>query len=164
MTAFDFRPYTAAMGGSDGAYPAKIAASQTFGAGEPLVAGAVGLAGLAGSDPASILGISTTQATDSDGTSLAASTAITIYGVGDTQTFSCQNFATDGSGTSATPTNGNALNESAGLVLNGADWFVDTGANNMLCEIKGIVDINGFDITDPRFVPGTADMVIVRFI
>ena len=164
MTAYDIRPYDAPQGGVDFTSSFPLTASASFSEGEPVVLAAAGGIGECTDDPATVTGVSAVRSTDADGTVRATGTLISVIIPVDSQRFSCQNFATDGAGTLTTPTQANAIGESAGLSLTGVQWSVDTGTGNLIVEIDDVVDIHGFSINDPQHVPGTANAVIFRFI
>lgn len=164
MTAHDILPYTAAGGGSDNTSDYPLTASASFSEGEPVTLAAAGGVGEAADNPESIIGIAAVRSTDADGTAQTTGTPITVYRTTDTQQFWSQNFATDGAGTAATPTQANAIGESAGLDLSGGVWTVDTGKGNLLVRIDDVIDIHGFSIADPRTPFGTANAVVFTFI
>ena len=163
MARDDIRPWRSPTGGEEIlSFP--VTAAQSFLRGEPVALIAAGTLSIAGSDPASIEGIAAHQATDRQGTALAVGSRVAVTGTPDTQVWRCDNFATDGSGTAATPTQANAQGELAGLVLNGSDWYVDTGAGNLLVVIDDVLDENGNIISDIRTLFGTATSVLFRFV
>ncbi len=163
MASRDFMPFRTLDGSPEQRVSRGVTASETFLVGEPLAQQAGGRAAIAVTDPSTIVGIAAHRSTDVNGTSLAGDTQITLYGVGSNQLYKTRNFAIDGSGTSITPTVA-LIGDFAGLILNGSDWFVDTGANNSICEIVGLRDRNGRDINDPNLVPETIVFTIFRFI
>jgi len=167
VAANDIRPFASPHGSSElvTAYP--IAASQTFREGEPVVFSS-GALNEASDDPAAISGIAMAPARlgagDPRGTAHAAGTPISVYRAVDSALFRCENFATDGAGTAATPTQANAIGVQAGLTLNGSDWYVDTGTTNILIQIEDVRDSNGHSIANPAIVAGAGAEVIFRFL
>ena len=165
MAARDLMPYKSFNGADLPKFQGPINASESFGEGEPLTWNAQGELTEALTIPATVAGISAVQATVVDGTAFAAGTVITVYGVPDDQLFICRNYSSGGSGVAATPTAGNAIGVTAGLVLTGGTWFVDTGAANQITEIMDVIDLTtGDSISNPLISAHTAGAVIFRFI
>ena len=165
MAARDIMPWTSPTGAELRAqYP--LAAGQTCLEGEP-VAFSAGTLVEASDDPAAIVGIAAMRA-EGMGPGLAAVSfdtghPITVYGITDSQRFICGNFATDGAGTAATPTQANAIGQSAGLTLSSGNWSIDTGTANLLCTILDVLDVRKRSIQDPLTGPSTGSFVVVRF-
>ena len=166
MAANDIYPKRPGSGGTlhMTAYP--LDAGQTFETGEPVVVGATGELAECGSDPAAVTGISgsTSQGKDVrgvDGTR-PTGTLISVYTATDEHVYESENFATDGSGTAATPTLAN-VGDQAGFIRDGnGDWYVDTGAGNAHVEIIEVADSIGRTLGNPTDGPGTG--VKVRFV
>jgi hypothetical protein len=163
MALNDILTWRAPTGGVETlAFP--VAATQTFLSGEPLLLTGGGALAIAASNPATIIGIAAHRSTDADGASFATGTMCSIYGVQDVQQFRTDNFATDGSGTAAVPTQTH-IGELAGLVLTGAgNWVVDTAMANLILQIDDVLDINRNSITDPNLNPGAGVHVLFHFI
>ena len=104
------------------------------------------------------------RAVDEAGTSFATGTLATVTVGVPTQQFVCFNFATDGAGTAATPTQANAIGTLAGLTLASDVWSVDTGAANLLVQIDEVVDAVGRQITNPTNRPGAGLGVVFHFV
>lgn len=143
------------------AYP--VTASQSFQQGEPVVVGAAGTLGECADDPASVTGIAAHRSTDVNGTDLGVGSQITVYTAGPNDTFKTRRFATDGSGTAATPTLTN-VGEFAGLDFSGGVWTLDTLKNNLICEITGVRDSAGNNLSDPNILPGAGLWVLFKFL
>ena len=140
-----------------------VAASATFDEGDVVVVSS-GSVDEAGNDPASVNGIAAMRSTDYNGDSLATGSAVTVYSGGDTDTFRSAKFATDGAGTTATPTQANAIGVLAGFTDDGTNWWVDTGTANLLVRITDVIDAAGNSVTNPITNPGTGVAVLFRFI
>lgn len=166
MASRDIRPYKSMSGHTElPKFQGPINASESFGEGEPLVFNAAGELAEAGDDPASVVGISAHRATDIDNIAFAAGTTISAYGVPDDQLYVCENFATDGAGTAATPTAANAIGVTGGLTFAGGAYSVDTGTGNTILEIFDVISTNtGDSISNPLISAHTADAVVFRFI
>ena len=143
------------------AYP--VTASQTFRVGEPVTVVAAGTLSEAADDPTDIAGIAAHRSTDRAGVDFGVGFQVTIYRGGPDQVFRTTSFATDGAGTQATPTLAN-IGDLAGLTLAAGVWSLDTGAANGLCEVTGILDSNGRNLSDPNLLSGTGSIVLFRFI
>lgn len=164
MARNDIRPFRSVQGGSDLMRGFPQAASAAFREGEPVVMTAGALAE-ATDDPPVVTGIAATRAVDAFGTSFATGTMATVVVGVPTQQFVCFNFATDGAGTTATPTQANAIGALAGLTLDGSgNWWVDTGCANLLVQIDEVVDSTGRNITNPTNLPGSGFGVVFHFI
>ncbi len=163
MAARDIMPYRTTDGSQQHTASYALNAAQTFLAGEPVILEGTGHLSIAVTDPAVIVGIAAHRSTDVNGTSYLTDTYVTVYGVDSTQLYKCRNIATDGSGTAVEPGK-SRIGELAGLVLNGSDWFVDTGANNLICEIVEVRDSVGNLIGDVTLVNSTGTWTIVRFL
>jgi hypothetical protein len=163
MASRDFMPFRTLDGSQEQRVSRGVTSSETFLVGEPIAQQSGGRAAIATTDPSTVVGIAAHRSTDVNGTSLAGDTQITLYGVGRNQLYKTRNFSTSGTGTSATPAV-TRIGDFAGLILNGSDWYVDTGANNKICEIVGLRDRNGRDISDPSHVVETIVFTIFRFI
>lgn len=140
-----------------------VAASQAFLAGEPVVVGAAGTITECVTDPSVVTGIAAHKSTDVDGNDLGVGTQVTVYGTSPSQVFITKNFATDGSGTAATPAL-TSIGDQAGLSLASGTWYLDTGTANLLCEVVGVQDAAGNNLSDPNVLPGTGVWVLFRFI
>ena len=143
------------------AYP--VTASQTFQQGEPVVVIAAGTLSECADDPSSVTGIAAHRSTDVNGTDLGVGTPITVYTAGPNDTFKTNNFATDGAGTAAVPTLTN-VGELAGLDLSSGVWTLDTDQNNLICEIVGVRDAAGNDLSNPNVLPGAGLWVLFKFL
>jgi len=145
-----------------------MASGATFTTGEPVVFDGSGFITEATTDPAGIAGIAAVPATDVDGRSLQVGTVISIHEALQNQIWVCDNFATDGAGTAATPTQANAIGKTAGLILRvvstGNVWVVDTGAGNTIIRIDDVIDANGWSVTNPILRHGTGRSVVFRFL
>lgn len=143
------------------AYP--VTASQTFRAGEPVTLVGAGTLSEAGDDPPSVAGIAAHRSTDRDGTDFGAGFLVTVYKGGPDQTFRTTSFATDGAGTQVAPAL-TSIGDLAGLTLLAGVWSLDTGATNTICEVTGVLDSNGRNLSDPNLLSGTGSIVLFRFI
>lgn len=156
------------FGTVDGSEPGKgyypLTASASFDEGDIVVVAAAGGLGEAADDPASVSGIAAMRSTDADGSVVTTGTPITYYTTADANLFVTNNFATDGGGTSATPTQANAVGAQAGLTRSSGTWSVDTGTANLLVRIEKVLDDKGHDISDPLSVAGSGDAVVFRFL
>jgi hypothetical protein len=172
MARDDIRPFRAVNGGTHELKTGPMAAGAAFNMGEPVVWDGAGGLTEAADDPAAIFGIS---AVDASATAVsvfiryltrAAGTPIQVYDIDQDQLFICANFATDGAGTPATPTQANAIGVPAGLNLNLVTnlWSVDTGSANLICTVENVIDARANFITDPNVLTGTGVAVIFRFI
>ena len=145
-------------------------ASETFAVGEPVYLNTDGEAQESGDDPAPTAfgGIAlssgdTARSSDPVGTFVRRVGQYQISGDGHTPTtndlvavavcmpgatIKCNNFATDGAGTAATPTQANAIGETAGLTLASGSYSIDTGvtAGNEFLHIIDVLDANGQSI------------------
>ena len=160
MALNDIRPHSASRGGSQHARAYPMAASATFLRGEPTVLTS-GALDECGDDPDFVAGIAMMRGTDVDGAALATGSPITVLELAEDQDFVCNNFATDGAGTAATPTQANAIGLLAGFTLNGSDWFVDTGCANLLLEITDVLNSQGISITNPLHSYNTTGVSVV---
>ena len=160
MSARDIMPYKEI---ETRAFP--VAASQSFQAGEPVVVQAAGTLIEAATDPSTIDGIAAHRSTDVDGTDLGVGQRVTVYEVGPRQTFRTNSITSDGAGATAlVPTLAN-IGDFAGLALTGGGvWSLDTGANNLLCKIVGVLDRDGRDLSDPNLLPGTGVTALFTFV
>jgi hypothetical protein len=164
MARNDIRPYS----GPQCKKSAPKVASGAFRQGEPVIVTSNDVTE-AGDDPAAIFGIA---AMDADPTAQNAMTRftqptgapITVYDIDDAELFQCNNFATDGAGTAATPTQANAVGVEAGLTLASGTWSVDTGTANLLVFIEKVLDARGNSIADPFVNAGTGATVVFRFL
>ncbi len=170
MAANDIMPWQAPSGAEERlSHP--VAATQAFLVGEPVVLSNGALIECV-DDPANVDGISAQGAEERAGiglsvASLPVGSSITIYGVNDTQVFTCSNFATDGAGTSAAPTQANAIDELAGLTLDASTipvWYVDTGTANQLVRIVDVLDARRNSIQNPQIVTTAGVTVLFKFI
>ncbi len=165
MASNDILPYRSMNGSDLPRFQGPINAAESFGAGEPLTWNAAGELTEAGDDPATVTGISCTQATDVDGIALAAGTTISVYGVPSGMLFICRQFATDGAGTAVTPTAANAIGVLAGLTRAAGIYSIDIGTGNDVIEIMDVIDLTtGDSISNPLISAHTAGAVIFRFI
>lgn len=130
--------------------------------GEPVAVAAAGTLSEATDDPSTVDGIAAHAVRDVDGVRFDAGTQVAVYAVDPDQIFRTENFATDGGGTAATPT-ATRVGELAGLTLSGADWSLDVGTANLICQIVGVLDSNGRNLSDPNLLPGTGQTVLFRF-
>ncbi len=144
-----------------------LTAATTILAGEPIVVtgGAVpGRVTEAATNPATVLGVIAGTTVDADtGAAAPVGTSVTFYPAEPENEFKTTNFATDGNGTAAAPTIDN-VGDSAGLILAGGTWSVDTGAGNGIIEVTEVLNRQGFNIDDPHTVDGTGAQVLFRFI
>ncbi len=159
MARNDIRPAQAHSGGVHLIRPLPMATGAAFETGEPVVWDGAGGIEEAADDPATIAGISAVPASATAVSAFigrylarAAGTLIQVYEPDPDQIFVCPNFATDGAGTPATPTQANAIGVLAGLSLNLVSdlWSVDTGSANLICQIDGVLDARRNLITDPN--------------
>jgi hypothetical protein len=163
MALNDIQPWRSPSGGEERlAFP--VIANATFLRGEPLRLTLGGALTTNADNPAAIIGIAAHGATDVDGASFPAGTMCTVIGIPDTQIFRSDNFATDGSGTAAVPTQANAIQELAGLSLSGGTWSIDTGMANLLVRIVDVLDAQRNSITDPNILTGAGQTVLFKFI
>ncbi len=139
-----------------------IVASATFDEGDALAVGAAGALDEAGDDPSSILGIAAQRSTDFDGASVASGTPITFYPARPDNIFSTTNFATDGAGTLTAPPS-TAIGDTAGLSRTGGVWSLDTGTDNHIAVVTGVLNLKGESILDPHTVNTTGVTVLFRF-
>jgi hypothetical protein len=162
MGLYDIRHYRAPDGEADmRSYP--VTATQTFVAGEPVVAIAAGTLSECSSDPSAVDGIAAHGVVNGKGTTLAVGAQVTVYATSPGQTFITRRFATDGSGTAATPAL-TTVGDTGGLILSGGVWYLDTGAANVLCRVEGVQDVMGNNLGDPNVLAGTGVWVLFRFI
>lgn len=168
MAKNDIRPFRAASGGTNTLSAFPLAASQTFEEGEPVVVQAAGTLAECATNPGTVAGISAGSSqgktsTGDDGTR-PTGTMIQVYSPTDEQLFVTQNFATDGSGTAATPDQTH-VGDLAGFTLTGGDWYVDTGASNDHVEIVAVLDGNGQPVGDSTVrTAGTGVSVVFVFL
>lgn len=158
---FDYGPF---------AYVEKkpLTASETFARGEPVYVTSAGKVKESGDDPTAVkfAGIAlasgdTVGASDVIGTfrqkvgQFKPGASPNLPQTDDTTPFlvmlpgcevECDNFATDGAGTLATPTQGNAVGEVAGLSLTAGQYTIDVGTTNILLRIIDVLDANGESI------------------
>lgn len=137
-----------------------LASSSTFSRGEPVVFNGSGYVGDASTDPAAVAGIAMTNAQWPDGTSHVQGYGVRVRPLLKNIWY-CDNFATDGAATSATPTVANAIGQLAGFTATGGSWYIDTGAANLLLLIETVLDANGIPITNPGGA-GTGTRVLFR--
>jgi hypothetical protein len=164
VTIRDIRCYREARGGRLQVSGYSMASGASFTTGEPVVFDGSGFITEATTDPASIAGIAAVPATDVDGISHLAGTVVSIHESHPNQLWVCDNFATDGAGTAATPTQANAIGKTAGLILTAGRWVVDTGAGNTILRIDDVIDANGWSVTNPLLRHGTGRSVVFRFL
>ena len=165
MALNDIRPWRSPTSGEERlAFP--VIANATFLQGEPLRLSAGGALTTNANNPAAIIGISAVTAITNTfrNTSAAAGTMLTVYGIPDTQLFISDNFATDGSGTAAVPTQANAIQELAGLQLTGTTWSIDTGMANLIVRIVDVLDAQRNSITDPNILTTAGQSVVFKFL
>ncbi len=143
-------------------YP--LAASATFEQGDVLAIAAAGTVDEAGDDPVTVAGIAAVQSTDSDGTSLATGTMVPINRGSDDELYRCNQFATDGAGTTVVPTQANAIGALAGFTTTGGVWFVDTGTANLHVRIDDVLDSAGNSVTGNNVDVGAGATVVFRFV
>jgi hypothetical protein len=161
----DIRPWRPDSGGFVEVTAFPLAAAQNFNEGEPVVFDGSGAIQEAADDPTTLAGIAATRSIDVDGVVRATGTPISTYRLSDSMTWVCRNFATDGAGTTATPTQANAIGQLAGLTLTGGGaWVVDTGTANLLFRIEDVVNASGVSITNPLFVDRTGVSVVMRIV
>jgi hypothetical protein len=165
MAEHDFMPFRT-MGGSEERFPVLINGSQGFYAGEPIVViGSVGRCSESASDPSTVFGIAAERSLDRRGDSRPINTNVTLYGVGPNIVYKTKNFATDGQGTQATTISTGVIGDYAGLIKTGDDWFLDTGANNQICEVMSLANAQGDLIGNPNTLSaGGALWIFFRFI
>lgn len=157
MAANDFRVHRAP---SVAGFPQASAA--TFREGEPVVLSSGGVTE-ASDDPATVTGIAATRAVNVDGTSLSTGARASVYELRSDTYFQTLNFATDGAGTAATPTQANAVGQLAGFTLTGGgSWVLDTGAANLIVRVEAVLDARGQMLGDPNVLPGTGAIVVFR--
>ena len=163
MSDRDFSWYSSTTGTpSMAAYPS--AGGETFRVGEPTtIHNTSGQLVEAGTDPPDVAGIAAHRSTDRDGTSFGSGFLVTVYKGGPDQTFRTTKFATDGAGTAAVPVIAN-IGKIAGFIVVAGSWFLDLGAGNGICEVTGILDSNGRNLSDPNLLSGTGSIVLFRFI
>ncbi len=147
---------------NEGATGFPVTASQTFLAGEPVTLVAAGTLSEASDDPAAITGIAAHRATDRANASFPVGQRITVYGIANT-VFKTKNFATAGAGAAVVPTLAN-IGDLAGLTLSGGAWSLDTGTNNLIAEVTGILDAKGFSLSDPNLSVGVGVTVLFKLI
>ena len=140
-----------------------VTASQSFVAGEPVVVTAAGTLSACADDPSAVDGIAAHKSSDRRGTDLGVGHPVTVYGTSKSQIFITKNFATDGSGTAATPAITN-VGDLAGYELTSGTWSVDIGQNNLILQIVGVQDAAGNDLGNPNILPGTGVWVLYRHI
>jgi len=156
-------------------------ASESFAPGEPVYLNSDGEVQESGDDPTVVtfLGVAitsgdTARSSDPVGSFVRRIGQYQITGDGFTPTTSdmvavavcmpgasikCRNFATDGAGTAATPTQANAIGETAGFTLDGSgNYSIDTGvtAAREMLQIVEVLDDNGQNIV---FSGGTGTQV-----
>lgn len=162
MADRDLEWYSSNTGGPD-MRAGPVTAAQAFRTGEPVVGIAAGTLSEAGDDPSAITGIAAHRTTDVDGTDLGVGHPVTYYGTGPEQVFKTTNFATAGAGVAVTPSLTDIW-DLAGLTLASGVWSLDTGTNNLIAEIIGVLDNKGVNLADPNLLPGTGSVVLFRFI
>ncbi len=141
-------------------------AGQAFLVGEPVEVVVAGTLTEATTDPTEgqIVGIAAHRTTDVDGTDFGVGFQVTIYQTHPDQIFKTTSFTSDGAGaTAAVPTLAN-VGDGAGLALTGGVWSLDTGTNNCPCEITGVLDSRGNNLSDVNLFNGTGSIVLFRFI
>ena len=164
MALDDIRPWRSPTGGEERlAFP--VTANATFLRGEPLRVTGSGALTTNSDNPAVIIGIAAVPAITNTfrNTSAAAGTMLTVIGIPDTQIFASDNFATDGSGTAAVPTQANIM-DLAGLSLSGGTWAIDTGMANLLVQIVDVLDSRRTSITHPTILTTAGQTVLFKFI
>ena len=164
MALDDIRPWRSPTGGEERlAFP--VIANATFLRGEPLRVTGGGALTTNSNNPAVIIGIAAVPAITNTfrNTSAAAGTMLTVYGIPDTQIFASDNFATDGSGTAAVPTQANIM-DLAGLNLSGGVWTVDTGMANLIIQIEDVLDAQRSSIANPNILTTAGQTVLFKFI
>lgn len=164
MSRNDIRPFRNARGGTFQAEGYSMEANATFLRGEPVVFNGSGFIAECANDPAGLAGIAQESSIDIEGRIRATGTIIPVIEPRDSQLWVCNNFATDGAATPATPSQANAIGRTAGLTLNGANWTVDTGAGNAILQIDDVIDRNGISLGNPSFIRGAGFNVIFRFL
>lgn len=162
MAARDIRAYRASRGAHFQVSTYPMASGASFSVGEPIVFNGAGAVTRATTDPPVVVGISAFSSTDTDGAALTTGARISVVEADDSQLWLCTRFATDGAGTSATPTQANAIGKTAGFTLSGSTWAVDTGAANQILRIEDVLDTLSRSITG--LVHGTGFFVIFRFL
>ncbi len=141
-----------------------VTAAATFQEGEPVVVTTAGTVSECANDPANVAGFAATRPTDVDGTARTVGYPITIYGVATNQVFRTKNLTSGGAGaTDVTPTLAH-VGDLAGFARNGGVWSLDIGAANSLCEITGVLDSRGNNLSNPNLVNGTGSIVLFSFI
>ena len=146
-----------------------VAASQSFEEGDAVIMTAGGALNEAADGPAAVLGICADPPTNAlhstglvlGGTAAAAGTLVGVYIPTPEQQFRSNNFTVGG--TTTVPTQGNAINEAAGLALSGGTWSVDTSEANKVVMIDDVLDANGNSITDPNLLVGAGTTVVFHF-
>ncbi len=162
MAANDFAWYSSTTGiASRVSYPAT--AAQTFEAGEPVTLIAAGTLSECLDDPADVAGIATHNTTDVLGVDKGVGYPVTVEKGGPDQTFKTNNFATDGAGTAAVPTIAN-IGDLAGFDLSGGVWTLDTGQDNLICEVVGVLDKDGRPMGHTSIAVGAGAIVLFRLI
>lgn len=162
MALNDIRPWRSPTSGEERlAFP--VIANATFLRGEPLRVTGGGALTTNSNNPAAIIGIAAHQATDVNGTAFPAGTMCTVIGIPDTQIFATDNFATDGSGTAAVPTQANIM-DLAGFNLSGGVWTLDTGMANLLVRIEDVLDARRNSIADHNILTTAGQTVLFKFI
>ena len=163
MSARDFAFYTSTTG-SQNSMARPITASQSFLEGEPVTVVAAGTLSECLTDPADVAGIAAMRSTDVDGTAHPVGTLITLHAGAADQIFKTTSITSDGAGaTTLVPTLAN-IGDLAGFALTGGVWSLDTGTNNLLCEITGVLDRDGRNLSDPNLLPGAGSIVLFRFV
>ena len=163
MARNDILAYSSPRGGSYEVQMIPLGAAQSFDEGDPVVFDG-GALQEAANDPADVVGIAAVRSIDRDDVVRATGTLIQVTLGSPDQLFQTRNFATDGAGTVVVPTQALVIGFTAGLILTGVSWFVDTGAANHILQMESLLDVTGTDIANPN-VPTTAgDRVIFRFI
>jgi len=132
---------------------APLTASQDFNSGDVVVLTAAGTISEASDDPASVAGVASEDSTDADGASYPAGRYLSFSSTASASCFITSNFATDGAGTAATPTQAN-VGDLAGLTLSGGIWSIDTGTANTPCEIMAVINWTGTQLGSDTFVAG----------
>ncbi len=150
-----------------------VVANSTFEDGDVVVLDGNGYLDEAGDDPAAVLGIcADPPVNDLYGAGAAGVAASAPEGTmlgawipGNNRQFRSDNFATDGAGTAAVPTQLNAVGHLAGLTLSGGgSWIVDTGTANLVVAIDDVLDSNNLPINQPDLLTGAGQTVVFHFI
>jgi hypothetical protein len=121
----------------------------------------------AGDDPPAVLGVAGDSATNilygvglTGASSAPEGTYLGVWIAGNNRQFRTENFATDGAGTAAVPTQLNAVGQTAGFTLAAGVWTLDTGTANFVAVIDDVLDANGHSISNPNVIVGAGVTVI----